>query len=181
MKPSIESFYQEKLKENTDQLQSVSIKIKRFAWYRFFSFVAIFTPLFIFGIRSWLTLFISIAAIILFFFLIKKNIQLEILKKKTAILKKLVEDELLALNHQFSHFKNGAEFLNSDHIFSYDLDLFGEGSLFQFINRTSTISGQQKLATWLINPPLQKEIISKKQDAIRELSKLSEWRLNFLA
>ena len=116
-----------------------------------------------------------------FSFSIKKNIQLEKTKKKTSVLKKIVEDELLALNHQFSHFKNGEEFLNTDHFFSYDLDLFGEGSLFQFINRTSTISGQQKLAGWFINPSLQKDEIEKKQDAIRELSEIPEWRLNFLA
>lgn len=181
MKLSTESFYRQKEAGYADQLQSVTIKLKRFAWYRFFSFVAIFIPLFIFGVKSWLTLFVSLAAIILFFFLIKKNIQLEILKKKTAVLKKLAEDEILALNHQFSHFNNGTEFLNSDHFFSYDLDLFGEGSLFQFINRTATISGKQKLAGWFISPPLQKDIIFKKQGAIRELSKLLEWRLNFLA
>ena len=181
MKPPVETFYKAKASEFANQLQSVTIKIRRFAWYRFFSFAAIFAPLFIFGLQSWFTLFISLGAIFLFFFLIKKNIQLEIFKKRTAVLKKLAEDELLALNHQFSHFKNGKELLNTDHIFSYDLDLFGEGSLFQFINRTSTLGGEQKLAGWLIDPPLQKEVIVKKQEAIRELSQYSEWRLNFLA
>ena len=176
-----QTFYNQKLQKYSAELASVSIKIKRFAWYRFFSFLLIFAPLFIFGVENWLTLIFSLAAIILFFFLIKKNIQLEKIKKKTSILKKIVEDELLALNHQFSHFKNGTEFLNTDHFFSYDLDLFGEGSLFQFINRTSTISGQQKLAGWLINPSLHKHEIEKKQGAIRELSQIPEWRINFLA
>jgi len=181
MNPSIETFYSQKAAEYAAQLKLITLKIKRFAWYRFFTFLLIFTPLFIFGFKSWFTLIISLAAIVLFFFLIKKNIQLEKIKSKTAILKKIAEDELLALNHQFSHFKNGTEFLNTDHFFSYDLDLFGEGSLFQFINRTSTISGQQKMAGWLIKPPIQKEEIARKQDAIRELSQIPEWRLNFLA
>jgi len=181
MNASIESFYSQKAEEYTIQLQSVSQKLKRFAWYRFFAFLLIFAPLFIFGIRSWITLFITLTAIVLFFFLIKKNIQLEKIKRKTTVLKKLVDEELLALNHQFLHFKNGAEFLNTDHFFSYDLDLFGEGSLFQFINRTATISGQQKLAGWFIKPSLQKDEIEKKQEAIQELSQLPEWRLNFLA
>ena len=174
-------FYTTKLQKYSAELASVSIKIKRFAWFRLFAFLLIFAPLFIFGVESWLTLIFSLAAIILFFFLIKKNIQLEKIKKKTSILKKIVEDELLALDHQFSHFKNGAEFLNTDHFFSYDLDLFGEGSLFQFINRTSTISGQQKLAGWFIKPSLQKDEIEKKQGAIRELSQAPDWRIDFLA
>ena len=181
MNPSIETFYSQKAGEYVVQFKSVTKQVKRFAWYRFFTFLLIFAPLFVFGFKSWYTLIFSFSATILFFFLIKKNIQLEKTKKKIAILKKIVEDELLALSHSFSHFKNGSEYLNTDHFFSYDLDLFGEGSLFQFINRTSTISGQQKLAGWLIKPPIQKKEIAKKQDAIRELSQIPEWRLNFLA
>ena len=181
MNPSIETFYSQKAGEYAVQFKSVTNQLKRFAWYRFFTFLFIFAPLFIFGFKIWFTLIISLSAIMLFFFLIKKNIQLEKTKRKFTILKKIAEDELLALNHSFSHFKNGAEYLNTDHFFSYDLDLFGEGSLFQFINRNSTISGQQKLAGWLINPPIQKEEIAKKQEAIRELSQIPEWRLNFLA
>ena len=181
MNASIETFYSQKAGEYTIQLQSVTKKIKRFAWYRFIAFVLIFIPLFIFGVKSWFTLIISLGAIILFFFLVKTNIRLDKVKRKTAILKKIAEEELLANKHSFSHFKNGAEFLNTDHFFSYDLDLFGEGSLFQFINRTSTLSGQEKLAGWFIKPTLQKEEIIKKQEAILELSQLPEWRLNFLA
>ena len=181
MNPSIETFYSQKAGEYVVQFKAVTKQVKRFAWYRFFTFLLIFAPLFVFGFKGWYTLIFSFSATILFFILIKKNIQLEKTKKKIAILKKIVEDELLALSHSFSHFKNGSEYLNTDHFFSYDLDLFGEGSLFQFINRTSTISGQQKLAGWLIKPPIQKEEIAKKQDAIRELSQIPEWRLNFLA
>ncbi len=181
MNSSVKSFYTNKLHDFSAELASVSIKIKRFAWYRFFSFLLIFAPPFVFEIESWMTLIFSLAAIILFFFLIKKNIRLERIKKKTSILKKVVEEELLALNHQFSHFRNGEEFLNTDHFFSYDLDLFGEGSLYQFINRTSTISGQKKLAGWFINPSLRKDEIEKKQEAIHELSQIPDWRINFLS
>ena len=173
-------FYTLKLQKYTAELASVSTKIKRFAWYRFFSFISIFAPLFVFGVENWLTLIFSLAATILFFVLIKRNIRLEKIKKKTSILKKIVEDEILALEHKFSHFKNGAEFLNTEHFFSYDLDLFGDGSLFQYVNRTSTVSGEQKLANWLIKPSLQKDEIQKRQDAFRELSEIPDWRIEFL-
>ena len=176
-----QTFYTKKLEIYSAELSSVSKKLRRFAWYRFFTFLLIFAPLFIFGVESWITLVFSLTIIFLFFYLIKKNIQLEKTKQIASVLKKITEDELLALNHQFSHFKNGEEFLNTDHFFSYDLDLFGEGSLFQFLNRTSTISGKQKLANWLINPLLQKDEIERKQQAVKELSKLHDWRLNFLA
>ncbi len=181
MPASIHSLYHRKFEEYSYQLQKVLLQLKRFAWFRFFSFAAIFIPLFIFGLKSWFTLILSLSAIILFFWLVKKNIQFDNLSRRFTVLKKITEDELLALKHQFSQFKNGKEYLNPEHFFSYDLDLFGEGSLFQYINRTSTISGQQKLADWFIKPPLKIELIKKKQEAVRELSTLFEWRLDFLA
>ncbi len=178
---SASGFYQQKIKDFSSGLQSVSQKLKWFGWYRFFSFVFIFVPLFAFKVGIILSLSLSLFATILFFFLVRKNIQLEKQKSKITVLKKLAEDENLALKHSFSHFKTGAEFLDVNHNYSYDLDLFGEGSLFQFINRTVTKSGERKLAEWLMNPFISKTEIRQKQEAIKELSKIPEWRLNFLA
>ncbi len=174
-------FYTAKLDTYSAKLKLVSQKVYRFAWYRFFAFILIFLPVFIFGLKSWITPAVSFPATVLFFFLIKKNIQLEKQKRKFTELKKLVEDELLALQHSFSHFPSGKEFLDTDHFFSYDLDLFGEGSLFQFLNRTSTVNGKQQLANWLTHPSTKKEEIEKKQQAVDELSQIPNWRLHFLA
>jgi len=143
--------------------------------------VFIFVPLFIFGTKTWITLLISLTALSLFFFLVKKNIELDKKRRKFIQLNKLVTDELLALKHSFTHFQNGKAFLDSAHFFSYDLDLFGEGSLFQYLNRTSTIHGRQQLAEWLIRPSTNKKQIEERQEAIEELSKIPTWRLHFLA
>ena len=177
----VNAFYLEKRELFLTELKSVTQKSKRYAWYRFFSFIFIFAPLFIFGVQNWFSPAVSLLATILFFFLIKKNNQLDKRKRRFAVLKKITEDELLALQHSFGHFPNGREFLDTDHFFSYDLDLFGEGSLFQFVNRTTTQSGKQKLAGWFMNPPFQRDEILKKQEAISELSEIPEWRLQFLA
>ncbi|NCB09970.1 MAG: hypothetical protein EOM73_17670, partial [Bacteroidia bacterium] len=170
----------QKKEKYTRELAMLSQKLKRFAWYRFISFLLIFVPLFVFGTGNWITLFLSVFFIILFFWLVASNARHERRRKKLAVMEKLVTDELLALGHSFSHFENGAEFLDTDHFFSYDLDLFGEGSLFQFVNRTATKSGRKKLAGWFISPPLQKDEILKKQQAIQELSLIPNWRLHFL-
>jgi DNA mismatch repair ATPase MutS len=174
-------FYSEKSKIYSTELKSVTQKSRRFAWFRFAAFLFIFAPLFVFELQSWTTLFSSLFAIALLFFLIKKNILLDEKKRKLEALKKIADDELLALKHSFSHFYNGKEFLDTDHFFSYDLDLFGEGSLFQFINRCSTVSGRQKLASTLISPSTEKVEIEKRQAAIKELSLIPNWRIHFLA
>jgi len=82
------------------------------------------------------------------------------------ILSDMVACELQALEHTFSQFDNGEEFINPRHAFSFDLDLFGDGSLFQFLNRTSTISGKNVLAEWLQSPLLTKEKIQERQNVI---------------
>jgi hypothetical protein len=45
---------------------------------------------------------------------------------------------------------NGLEFNDFHHPYAYDLDIFGEHSLFQNLNRTATFIGRKKLAEQLL-------------------------------
>src|SRR6056297_3109705 len=126
MNPSSEAFYRSKNQTYSTKLKAVSKTIKQLAWFRLFAFLLIFLPLFIWGWEGWLTLVPMLVFTVLFFFLIKKNIQLERQKKKYGVLQKLTEDELLALKHRFNHFEDGNEFLDTKHFYAYDLDVFGE-------------------------------------------------------
>lgn len=181
MNSEIKTFYLEKQEQFNSMLLSVSSLLKRMVLYRVLAFLLIFAPALILGVQNRLTLILTVLLTIVFLFLVKKNINLEKEKRKLTVLKKLTDDELLAFDHEFSHFENGKVFLDTDHLFSYDLDLFGEGSLFQFLNRTSTNSGRKNLAEWLVKPKLRKIEIEAKQQAIKELAKKPEWRLQFLA
>ncbi len=181
MSESVNAFYEENHERYTSEFDVVTRNSKRLAWFRFFVFILIFVPLFVFDIHNWLVPATSSLLTIFFFFLIKKNGKLDKRKQRLAILKKITEDELVALKHSFAHFQTGEEFLDTNHFFSYDLDLFGGGSLFQFINRTATQNGKRKLAGWLMNPPFRKQEILKKQEAVKELSGMPEWRLQFQA
>ena len=174
-------FYQIKSDTYAEKLRQISQKIKQFAWYRLVAFVLIILPFILWGWNGWITAVPVGIFTLLFFFLIKKNIQLSNQKKKLEVLKKIADDELLALQHKFSHFENGEDFLDADHFYAYDLDIFGENSIYQFINRTSTQSGRAKLGNWLKNPLLEKNDIEKRQEAVKELSVIPKWRLHFLA
>jgi hypothetical protein len=175
------AYFQSKKELFQSDLATVVNKIKLSAWYRLITFILIFLPLIIWGWNGWLTAAPALLFLIIFSFLVKNNITLEHRKKKLQALLMLTENELLALNHHFAHFDDGKDFLDPDHFNSYDLDLFGEGSVFQFLNRTSTQSGRQKLADWLKNPLLEKYGIEQRQAAVRELSAIPDWRLHFLA
>ena len=62
----------------------------------------------------------------------------------------------------------GERFADPDHIFAQDLDLFGEGSLFQLLSTAQTHAGEDTLASWLREPAHLTEVTSR-QAAVRDL------------
>jgi len=105
------------------------------------------------------------------------NRQLEYFKHLVGINTK----EKKVLTWKYNEFNNGESYLNPEDFHQYDLDLFGEGSVFQYLNRTCTTGGEDRLATFLSNPELnEKEIISR-QLATVELMPLLDWRQAFQA
>ena len=87
--------------------------------------------------------------------------------------------ELVSLENDNSAFDGGKEWIDASHPFSLDLDVFGEHSLFQFLNRTCTSFGKETLSRWLRQPLNNKEEIEIRQQAIKELSKYSDFRETF--
>lgn len=96
-------------------------------------------------------------------------------------LKGLAQKELDALDFKFSEFPDGTEFFNTSHCYSSDIDLFGPGSLYQYINRTITPMGRQRLVDWLESPCLDPAELKARQEACIELSGNPAWRLQFAA
>lgn len=121
--------------------------------------------------------FVALAFIIVFIIVV--NIYLKVQSKIAyhKTLKQINTDEISFLegNHQFN---NGIEYQNPQHAFSYDLDLFGSNSIFQFINRTGTFLGKDALAKSLQEIPTERSIL-KKQEAVKELSQKLNFRQHF--
>jgi len=64
--------------------------------------------------------------------------------------------------------ETGARFSNPDHLCTPDLDVFGQGSLFQLVDQTSTLSGEEMLAGWLSQTG-DVEAARARQGAVQEL------------
>ena len=62
----------------------------------------------------------------------------------------------------------GERFQPTQHLYSADLDLFGEGSLFELLGTCRTEGGKAVLARWMLAPAVPDEILAR-QEAIREL------------
>lgn len=116
-----------------------------------------------------------------FVLLVIKHTNLFKIKTHLENLVKINSNELQSLTGDFSSFRNGAQFINPHHAYTHDLDIFGDGSLFQYINRSSTLHGEIELAFSLANPLTSAEAILIKQQAIKELAQKPDFRQNFLA
>ncbi len=91
------------------------------------------------------------------------------------------QEELDALGGEFHMFDDGQRFIDTDHPWSYDLDLFGERSLFQYINRTATHKGPDKLADYLGTPVVKEQHIVERQAIVKELAGKLNLRQHFAA
>lgn len=93
------------------------------------------------------------------------------LLKRFQILIKVHSDNLKRIDGGWKEFSDtGEEFLNNEHPYALDLNVFGRKSLFQLINQTHTFLGRDRLAKLLGNPEKVTEKICERQNAIKELS-----------
>lgn len=92
----------------------------------------------------------------------------------------VIHDELEALDFRFT-FEAGKEFINDAHPNNSDLDIFGDNSLFNALNRTTTAHGSRKLAERFIHSSIDADYIKLTQHAVQELSTKPLWLLQFRA
>ncbi|MHC4452463.1 MAG: MutS-related protein [Planctomycetota bacterium] len=73
------------------------------------------------------------------------------------------------------HGPEGKRFLDLGHLYAADIDLFGEGSLFQLLCRARTRTGEKALADWL-KAPAEAETILARQEAVADLKGRLDFR-----
>ena len=137
-----------------------------FGIYYFFNTTEVVVPLIVVGIIG-------------FIFLVSKHSNLDRRRSKLTALIRINETEINVLNGNLESLATGRKFVDHSHHYSYDIDLFGKGSFFQYLNRTVIASGKKVLANILVSNDTVK--IVDKQEAIKELSEKPSWRQNFSA
>jgi len=118
---------------------------------------------------------VILSTIIVFILLMRKHrkVASEIELRNTLIT--INENEINYLSKGEIEFDNGLEYNDTTHSYSHDLDIFGDKSLFQCINRTATFIGKTRLSKLLLSL-LSNEKIIENQIAIKELKNSLEWR-----
>jgi cell fate (sporulation/competence/biofilm development) regulator YlbF (YheA/YmcA/DUF963 family) len=154
--------------------QSVKLSVFRFAVFLTTCFLVYYT----FGNYP-LVFIIAFLGTLLFMFVVSKHASLQL--KRNIIEEKIIinKTEIRVLNRDFQHLETGVEFIDTAHYYSNDIDLFGKGSFFQYLNRTNTNDGRAALSNALTENKITD--ILEKQHALKELSEKVVWRQHFAA
>ncbi len=101
------------------------------------------------------------------------------LKMDQALLK-INQEEAAFLNGNQEPFDPGKTFVDTNHAYSYDLDIFGPDSLYQHLNRTASYPGRSRLAQ-VLNSPAESATILQRQQSVAELGNRLNFRQELLA
>lgn len=174
-----ENHYTERLSLTKGQLQQVKKQIFRISMLRLALFVAGVAGIYFFFSQTPLLIICICLTFLPLFILVKIHNRFFIRKEWLETQARIIQEELQALSGNYSSFEDGKEYVNPEHPYSFDLDIFGRRSLFQSINRTCTFFGKVRLAEWLQNHLHEKTSIEKRQEMIREISKHTLFREQF--
>jgi len=120
--------------------------------------------------------FLSVAALFIFVLLTLRD---NVLKGKIERCDRLIQicrNEIKSMDGDYSPFEVGDEYIDPDHSYSYDLDIFGKNSLFNCVNRSVTIFGKNRLADYFSNSFDFKDQIAERQQSVAELSENIDFR-----
>lgn len=174
-----ENHYTERLSLTEGQLQQVKKQSFRISMLRLALFIAGIAGVYFFFNQTTLLIAGICLTFLPFFILVKVHNRLFIRKEWLETQARIIQEELQALSGDYSSFEDGKEYVNPEHPYSFDLDIFGRRSLFQSINRTCTFFGKVRLAEWLQNHLHEKTSIEKRQEIVREISEHTLFREQF--
>lgn len=172
-------YYTQRVKDGKASLLPHYRKRRFLGWSRLILLLSAGAILW-YAITSSLTPLIGVSVLLFAGFLFALSADLDndrkILNKETLIL--ITEEEIRIGGHDFYFRPTGEGHFTKEHDYAHDLDILGHASLFQYINRCESASGQKNLAQWLLQPaPVG--LIKNRQEAVQELATQPEWRAQF--
>lgn len=172
-------YYQEHLEKYQSEAKSLYKKMTALSVYRLAIFLITLFGIYI-TFEQWrVAILIVLVGIVVFLLLLSKYTDIKRLHEFNKALVAINEDEIKIASGDFHNRDTGLQFQDPNHFYSLDIDLFGRGSFFQFINRTTINEGAEKLADAL-KANHTKDIVLR-QEAIKELSDKPQWRQFFSA
>ncbi|MBS0001319.1 MAG: DNA mismatch repair protein MutS [Cyclobacteriaceae bacterium] len=175
-------FYRNRADLFLSESQKAHRKSQYISMFRIVSFLGFLILVVLAANRGDLALLIltTILFIILFGVLVNLHDRVRYSMKQSEFLSRINEEEILRIKGNLESFERGGYFLDENHAYHVDLDIFGKNSLFQLLNRTTTFWGRKILASWISEPAAPEEI-PERQKAVRELTGDIDWMQEFEA
>ena len=173
------SFYKNSIVTFSDEVSQLNKQLFSLSLLRITVFVLTAFGLYTF-FENWTVFFVILTVgISLFLLLLSKYTNV---KKQYLLNKQLVainEEEIKIASGDFFYKDKGEIYQDANHNYALDIDLFGRGSFFQFLDRTATKEGQKKLANALKANQIKQ--IKDRQQVIKELAEKPSWRQEYQA
>ncbi|MTI83235.1 MAG: DNA mismatch repair protein MutS [Firmicutes bacterium] len=120
-------------------------------------------------------------SVVIFLLMIVRHNRVKANIKYLELLVHINDVAMQRLDGKWLEFPNtGERFINPEHRYSSDLNMFGQGSLFQYLNAATSHAGEERLAH-LLEAQTGLDEIKQRQQAIKELSPRLDWRQHFQA
>ncbi len=151
MNKDLTDLYQHKAEEMNAQLASLRSRNRFFILTEIGSFlVAIgFVVLYTLLANAAWTLLCAVAALCFYLYIRRRDVLNDRKIKHGEALLRVYQNEIDYLNGNFSGFEAGEQYVCPQHSYTFDMDVFGAGSLFQRMNRTISTGGSDQLAACL--------------------------------
>ncbi len=170
-------LYQKRAAEFSARATALQARYEKLGWVRLLSFLALVAVIILVWRETpwWSGMLTTGLGIFAFARLVRWHGRIQADAQHQQQLARLNTAEAQGQNNDFSAFSVGTDFVDPQHPYSYDMDLFGPYSLFQMVNRGSTSIGQARLASWLQDPSTN-DVILERQAAGRDLAQQLEWQ-----
>nr|WP_321233734.1 DNA mismatch repair protein MutS [uncultured Psychroserpens sp.] len=175
--PSV--FYNQELNKHQVEVRSLQKRILLFSTLRLLTFITTSVGIYL-SFQNWqIATVLGLIGLGVFLLLLSKYTDTKAKRELHKALVYINEEELKIASGNFHHRDTGLQFQDPKHFYSLDIDLFGKGSFFQYINRTMSSEGRLQLASTLKANNITQ--IEERQEAIKELSKKTEWIQHYAA
>lgn len=177
----LEEFYLKRKENFQSKVAELNQKLMWVTIFRVLTFLLAFISFYLFRNNGPLAVSCFLVFISLFAIAVKKNKNLSDLRLFYNNLIDIQLKEIKAIQFDFKSNDNGLQYKVKGHAYADDMDLFGNGSIFQMLTRAVTYGGSSVLAKHLLHIDTDINRILEKQKAIQEISKKIDWQHNFRA
>ncbi|MFY0601523.1 MAG: hypothetical protein JXR03_17745 [Cyclobacteriaceae bacterium] len=171
--------FENKINEHQAQFVKAKSDSATFSWGRGILFlIAAGTLIYYFSSGVSTVLIVTGVASIGFYYMVIQHRKREEEKTFHETLMDINREEIKRSKLDLHDFDSGEDYIEDNHPYQVDLDIFGKHSVYQLINRCEIDDSRKKLASWL-SKPAEEETVSLRQKASKELKEMIDWSQKF--